>query len=234
MRGGEITFHGPGQLVIYPILDLTRLRLTARDYVALLERATIQTLRRWLLPGKRTENPGVWIIDPATEAGTAPRGKIESVRDEEPEKKIAALGVHLRRGITSYGVCLNVHTYLRWYRRIVQCGLWGKGVTSMEREKELRVRARGLRLPVRDVARRIVALRDKRVRVAGVWAEEFTRMVWGHDARVKRLLVPDLATGLDERVMEELAKPAEVASTLFPWPDLAWRRLPFTNSAASP
>jgi len=68
-------------------------------------------LERWSIKGARTENPGVW--------------------EEIGERKIAALGVHLRRSVTSYGVGLNVQTDLRWFDRIVACGLVGKGVTSM-------------------------------------------------------------------------------------------------------
>ncbi|KAH7333337.1 hypothetical protein BKA65DRAFT_507577 [Rhexocercosporidium sp. MPI-PUGE-AT-0058] len=153
LRGGQTTFHGPGQLVVYPILDLKPLALPAisspsaavggsgigeaengekgkgrqsgnvpvysqwpkgisvRCYVNLLEQSTINTLAHWTLKGIRTENPGVW--------------------DESGERKIAALGVHLRRNITSYGVGLNVNTDLRWFDRIVACGLVGKGVVSM-------------------------------------------------------------------------------------------------------
>ncbi|KAE8440833.1 hypothetical protein EG329_006395 [Mollisiaceae sp. DMI_Dod_QoI] len=117
LRGGQTTFHGPGQLVIYPILDLKsqfpewKKGLSVRCYVNLLEQATINTLDIWGLKGIRTENPGVW--------------------EEEGERKIAALGVHLRRNITSYGVGLNVNTDLRWFERIVACGLVGKGVTSI-------------------------------------------------------------------------------------------------------
>lgn len=77
----------------------------------LLEQATINVLNTWSLNGIRTENPGVW--------------------QEDGEKKIAALGVHLRRNITSYGVGLNLTTDLRWFDRIVACGLEGKSVTSM-------------------------------------------------------------------------------------------------------
>jgi lipoyl(octanoyl) transferase len=79
--------------------------------VHLLESTTISTLARWGIRGVRTENPGVW--------------------EESGERKIAALGVHSRRSITSYGVGLNVATDLRWFERIVACGLVGKGVTSM-------------------------------------------------------------------------------------------------------
>ncbi|KAH8601799.1 hypothetical protein B0O99DRAFT_498141, partial [Bisporella sp. PMI_857] len=121
LRGGQITFHGPGQLVIYPILDLKAIRspkwpngLTARCYVNVLEEATIQTLARWKIKSFRTENPGVWVTQ---------------------EKKIAALGIHLRRNITSFGVGLNLHTDLAWFKRIVACGLEGKQMTSMAQER---------------------------------------------------------------------------------------------------
>jgi lipoate-protein ligase B len=117
LRGGQTTFHGPGQLVLYPILDLRSTfpkfskGISVRCYVHLLESTTISTLERWWMRGVRTENPGVW--------------------EESGEKKIAALGVHLRRSISSYGVGLNIQTDLRWFDRIVACGLVGKGVTSM-------------------------------------------------------------------------------------------------------
>jgi lipoyl(octanoyl) transferase 2 len=117
LRGGQTTFHGPGQLVVYPIIDLRSTfpkwpkGISVRCYVHLLESTTIATLGRWGLKGVRTENPGVW--------------------EEGGERKIAALGVHLRRSISSYGVGLNIQTDMRWFERIVACGLVGKGVTSM-------------------------------------------------------------------------------------------------------
>jgi lipoate-protein ligase B len=117
LRGGQTTFHGPGQLVVYPVIDLRTAfpkfpkGISVRCYVHLLESTTIATLQRWSMKGVRTENPGVW--------------------EESGERKIAALGVHLRRSISSYGVGLNIQTDLRWFERIVACGLVGKGVTSM-------------------------------------------------------------------------------------------------------
>lgn len=117
LRGGQTTFHGPGQLVAYPILDIKSSYplwpkgLSVRCYVNLLEQATIDTLALYGIKGIRTENPGVW--------------------DESGERKIAALGVHLRRNVTSYGIGLNVDTDLRWFDGIVGCGLQGKGTTSM-------------------------------------------------------------------------------------------------------
>ena len=113
LRGGQTTFHGPGQLVAYPILDLKRHGLTARCYVHLLESAVIQTCAHFNVRTTRTENPGVWTND---------------------DTKICALGVHLRRNVSSHGIGLNASTELGWYGRIVACGLEGKGTTSLERE----------------------------------------------------------------------------------------------------
>jgi lipoyl(octanoyl) transferase 2 len=116
--------------------------LSPRCYVHLLETATIETLAHYGLTGIRTENPGVWV---------------------DEDTKIAALGVHLRRNVTSHGVGLNVGTDLRWFGRIVACGLEGKGVTSMveERRRGEGKRDGGLSLTVEDVA--------------GVWVRSFAR-----------------------------------------------------------
>lgn len=161
LRGGQITFHGPGQLVIYPILDLKGIHssvwpkgLTARCYVNLLEETTIKTLAHFGVLGKRTENPGVWVDD---------------------DTKIAALGVHLRRNITSYGVGLNLSTELRWFDRIVACGLEGKKTTSMK--------AQGV-----DFEARSYEARDSMsMEVATIWASNFTRGLWGDGGRVDRI-----------------------------------------------
>lgn len=112
-RGGQTTFHGPGQLVAYPILDLRRHGLSPKGYVHLLEEVLIATCGRYGVKAFRTENTGVWTSS---------------------ENKIAAIGVHLRRHITSHGVGLNVSTDLGWFERIVACGLEGKGSTSLEHE----------------------------------------------------------------------------------------------------
>ncbi|KAK3069905.1 hypothetical protein LTR53_011392 [Teratosphaeriaceae sp. CCFEE 6253] len=113
LRGGQTTFHGPGQLVAYPILDLKRHRLTPRCWVHMLESTVIATCVNYGVKALRTENPGVWVSE---------------------HDKICALGVHLRRNVTSHGVGLNVSTELGWYGRIVACGLEGKGTTSLTRE----------------------------------------------------------------------------------------------------
>ncbi|OCK77977.1 lipoyltransferase [Lepidopterella palustris CBS 459.81] len=113
MRGGQTTFHGPGQLVAYPVIDLRTHKLRPRDYVCVLEKALIATCGRFGITAMTTENTGVWT---------------------SPEDKIAAIGVHMRRNVTSHGVGLNVATELWWFERIVACGLEGKRTTSFERE----------------------------------------------------------------------------------------------------
>lgn len=113
MRGGQTTFHGPGQLVAYPIIDLRRHKLTPRSYVCVLEKALIATCNRYGIKAMATEHTGVWTT---------------------PEDKIAAIGVHMRRNITSHGIGLNVNTDLWWFNRIVACGLEGKKATSFENE----------------------------------------------------------------------------------------------------
>lgn len=112
LRGGQTTFHGPGQLVAYPILDLKKHGLSPRCYVRLLEDTVIQVMKNYGVKGITTENPGVWTTD--------------------GERKVCAVGVHLRRNITSHGIGLNVTGEpLGWLGRIVGCGLEGKGPGSL-------------------------------------------------------------------------------------------------------
>ncbi|KAH7402451.1 hypothetical protein BKA66DRAFT_564367 [Pyrenochaeta sp. MPI-SDFR-AT-0127] len=113
MRGGQTTFHGPGQLVAYSIIDLRTHRLTPRSYVCLLEKSLIATCAKYSINATTTENTGVWTT---------------------PNDKIAAIGVHMRRNITSHGVGLNINTDLWWFDRIVACGLEGKRTTSFSKE----------------------------------------------------------------------------------------------------
>jgi lipoate-protein ligase B len=113
LRGGQTTFHGPGQLVAYPIIDLRAHKLTPRDYVCLLEKSLIATCANFSIKAMTTEHTGVWT---------------------SPDDKIAAIGVHMRRNITSHGIGLNVNTDLWWFNRIVACGLEGKRTTSFANE----------------------------------------------------------------------------------------------------
>ncbi|MDE5850822.1 MAG: lipoyl(octanoyl) transferase LipB [Muribaculaceae bacterium] len=117
-RGGDVTFHGPGQLVVYPLLDLERHHLGVRDYVDLLEEVVIRTLADFGISAGRVHGAsGVWIG-----IGT------------ERERKICALGVKCSRYITMHGLALNVNTDLNGFRLINPCGFVDKGVTSMAAE----------------------------------------------------------------------------------------------------
>jgi lipoyl(octanoyl) transferase len=115
-RGGDITYHGPGQVVGYPILDLTEHRRDIAWYVWQLEEVMIRTSADFGLAAKRLEGRhGVWIETP------------------DGEEKLGALGVHLSRWVTSHGFAYNVSTDLRYFDLIVPCGIAGKRVTSVER-----------------------------------------------------------------------------------------------------
>jgi lipoyl(octanoyl) transferase len=112
-RGGDITFHGPGQLVAYPIVEL-RDPLDLRRYVRTLEAAVIDTASAFGVAAGRVDGlTGVWV---------------------EGERKLAAIGVRVRRGVTTHGLALNVNTELRWFDEMIPCGIRDKDVTSLARE----------------------------------------------------------------------------------------------------
>ena len=110
-RGGDITFHGPGQLVGYPILDLSNYKKSISWYMRTLEQIIIDTVSEFGIEAKRIEGlTGVWVGD----------------------EKIAALGVRIRRWVTMHGFAMNVNTNLAFYDGIIPCGIFDHGVTSME------------------------------------------------------------------------------------------------------
>src|SRR5215467_5191214 len=114
-RGGDVTFHGPGQLVGYPIFDLRGFtpRVGAVDFVRKIEEALIRTCGDLgVVTGRVSGLTGVWT-------------------EGEPQAKIAAIGVHISRAVTSHGFALNVSTNLDYFKLIVPCGLVGKPVTSL-------------------------------------------------------------------------------------------------------
>ncbi|CAO3684045.1 unnamed protein product [Umbelopsis ramanniana] len=113
IKGGQITFHGPGQLVGYPILDIRDYQLNVRCYVSYLEKAVIETCRRYGVQAKTTENTGVWVDD---------------------NHKIAALGVQLQRYVSSHGLAINCDVDLSWFKEIVPCGLAEKATTSLSEQ----------------------------------------------------------------------------------------------------
>jgi lipoate-protein ligase B len=117
-RGGDITFHGPGQLVAYPIVELHD-PLDLRRYVRVLEAAVIAVAARFGVSAERVAGlPGVWV------AG---------------ERKLAAIGVRVRRGVTTHGLALNVATDLRWFDEMIGCGLPDKSATSLSAESGKRI-----------------------------------------------------------------------------------------------
>lgn len=173
LRGGQITFHGPGQLVVYPILDLKAVKsekwpkgLSAKCFVNVLEEATIKTLKSFGITGFRTANPGVWVSE---------------------EKKIAALGLHLRRNVTSFGVGLNVRTDLRYFGKIVACGLEGKKTTSikeaLKEQYQMSVEQYLGSIKNKSVREKVmyqrIIDRMKMAEVAKSWVKEFRELVWG-------------------------------------------------------
>jgi len=137
-RGGDVTYHGPGQLVGYPIIDL-RGDLPGKrgpylgpvDFVRLLEEVLIRTCADFGVMAKRIPKcTGVWTFAGGADAGgRIPEGYI-------PEKKIAAIGVHVSQGVTSHGFALNVTTDLRDFKWIIPCGIVDRGVTSLEAEAD--------------------------------------------------------------------------------------------------
>jgi lipoyl(octanoyl) transferase len=119
-RGGDITFHGPGQLVGYPIMDLKRHRRDLHWYLRQVEEALIQAVATFGLSGGRVEKyTGVWV-----DVGTA------------SPRKLASIGVHARDWVTWHGFALNVNTELRYFDLIVPCGIGGVTMTSVARELE--------------------------------------------------------------------------------------------------
>ncbi|MCB0733612.1 MAG: lipoyl(octanoyl) transferase LipB [Flavobacteriales bacterium] len=115
-RGGDITYHGPGQLVGYPILNLHLRQMGVKKYVDLLEDSIIQTVAQFGIEATRIDGlTGIWI-------------------DDVIPRKIAAIGIKISRGVTMHGFALNVGTDLSYYNHIVPCGITDKGVTSMAKE----------------------------------------------------------------------------------------------------
>ena len=109
-RGGQVTYHGPGQIVLYPLLDLRRLKIGVKEYVCRIEQAMIDTLADWNIHAQRRDGaPGVYVN----------------------EAKIGALGIRVRRGCTFHGLAFNIAMDLEPFQRINPCGYQGLQVTSM-------------------------------------------------------------------------------------------------------
>jgi lipoyl(octanoyl) transferase len=118
-RGGDITYHGPGQIVGYPVFDLEEIKIGLKEYILRLEETIINTVREFGLEGSRLEgSTGVWL-DPDVQ------GKA---------RKICAIGVKASRYVTMHGFAFNVNTDLSYFNHINPCGFTDKGVTSLEKE----------------------------------------------------------------------------------------------------
>ncbi len=118
-RGGDITYHGPGQIVGYPILDLEKIKVSLKDYIYHLEEVIIKTIAEYGIKGQHNDNAtGVWLDNenPAT------------------NRKICAIGVKASRFVTMHGFALNVNTDLNYFNYINPCGFTDRGVTSIEKE----------------------------------------------------------------------------------------------------
>ena len=147
-RGGDITYHGPGQLVGYPILNLGEIRRDVGWYVRSLEEAMIRATAEFGVASRRVSGrTGVWV---GVAAGSAAEKEVEEVKEAEDEEKLAAIGVHLSRWVTSHGFAYNVSTDLRYFDLIVPCGIAGKRATSLEK-------LLGRRVEMNEAAPRIAA-----------------------------------------------------------------------------
>jgi lipoyl(octanoyl) transferase len=147
-RGGDVTFHGPGQVVGYPTFDLRghatpdgkRKTLGAVEFVRRLEEVLIRTCADFAIPTKRVPGlTGVWTDAGSNEAhvetpASAVQQSEASAAGHGPESKIAAIGVHISRFVTSHGFALNVNTDLSYFDLIIPCGITAKPVTSMQQE----------------------------------------------------------------------------------------------------
>ncbi|GLG97641.1 Putative lipoyltransferase, partial [Gryllus bimaculatus] len=112
-RGGLITFHGPGQLVVYPIINLKEFKPSMRWYVSQLENTVIALCKKYDITASTSPHTGVWVED----------------------RKICAIGIHGSRFVTTHGIALNCSTNLEWFSHIVPCGIEGKEVTSLTNER---------------------------------------------------------------------------------------------------
>jgi lipoyl(octanoyl) transferase len=153
-RGGDVTFHGPGQIVGYPIFDLRgfatpdgkRKTLGAVEFVRRLEEVLIRTCADFAIATKRVSGlTGVWTDAGSSDtsvghdahvgtAASAVRQSETSAHDHDPEAKLAAIGVHISRSVTSHGFALNVNNDLSFFDLIIPCGITTKPVTSMQQE----------------------------------------------------------------------------------------------------
>ncbi len=149
-RGGDITYHGPGQLVGYPIVNLGEIRRDVAWYVRGLEEAMIRATEGFGIASKRVPGcTGVWV-DVPRRLRKREVEEVQEVKDVDDQEKIGAIGVHISRWVTSHGFAYNVSTDLGYFDLIVPCGIVGKRATSLEK-------LLGRRAEMKEVAPRISA-----------------------------------------------------------------------------
>ena len=118
-RGGDVTYHGPGQLVAYPIINLKKKKIGVKNYISMIEKLISNILIDYNLePQILKEETGVWVQD----------------------KKIASIGIHVTRGVTMHGLAINVNTDLSYFDNIISCGIQGVKMTSMDKELGKKIR----------------------------------------------------------------------------------------------
>ena len=129
-RGGDITYHGPGQLVVYPILDLDYFFSDIHKYLRLLEESVILTLADYGVSGQRLDGfTGVWVD-----------------AEKETPRKICAIGVKCSRWVTMHGIGFNINSNLDYFKHIVPCGIEDKSVTSLQKEINQKIDMKELKL----------------------------------------------------------------------------------------
>ena len=118
-RGGDVTYHGPGQLVAYPIINLKKRKIGVKNYISMIEKLISNILIDYNLePQILKEETGVWVQD----------------------KKIASIGIHVTRGVTMHGLAINVNTDLSYFDNIISCGIQGVKMTSLDKELGKKIR----------------------------------------------------------------------------------------------
>ena len=144
-RGGDVTYHGPGQLVCYPVIDLEAFHLGLKNYIFLLEEVIIQLLAQYAIKGERLPGAaGVWL----------------EVEHLHKARKICAIGVKSSRYVTMHGLALNVATDLSYFGLINPCGFKDKGVTSIERELNCKIDVEKLKADLKTAIIREVLLQN--------------------------------------------------------------------------
>jgi lipoyl(octanoyl) transferase len=133
-RGGDVTYHGPGQLVGYPILHLGGIRKDVVWYVRMLEEVMIRTSVEFeIMPHRETGKTGIWVANEKMEFTQGSQRTQSSQREAVAAEKLGAIGVHISRWVTSHGFAYNVATDLRSFDLIVPCGIAGRKATSLEK-----------------------------------------------------------------------------------------------------